>query len=172
VLQEQVEVRTVQTLISEPAVGVINIFPGIHSSAEEHGNEHNLPGPEVGHVYLFKEMAQIIILQNFVIEEFRSSLDSATSPDQFIEVFSHGVLINNECKGDVTTVIGATMATMQRTVGYATALVGLTLTILAWAFRKPSFIMVNGYYAQTWAIWAILGALLLAIGVLIVWRAA
>jgi len=29
--------------------------------------------------------------QDFAIEEFRSSLNSATSPDQFKEVFSHGV---------------------------------------------------------------------------------
>src|ERR1039458_8353230 len=77
-------------------MGVMNVFAGIHSSAEEHGNEHNLPGPEVRHVYSFKERAQIIILQNFAIEEFRSSLDSATSTDQFKEVFSHCVLINNE----------------------------------------------------------------------------
>src|SRR5271167_1720934 len=82
VLQEQIEVRIVQTLISGQGMGVMNIFAGIHSSAEEHGNEHNLPGPDVPHVYSFKEMAQIIILQNFAIEDFRSSLDSATSSDQ------------------------------------------------------------------------------------------
>ncbi len=39
-------------------------------------------------------------------------------------------------------------------------------------FRKPSFIIVNGYKAEMWVIWAILGALLLAIGVVVVWRAA
>src|ERR1039458_9630153 len=82
-------------------MGVMNVFAGIHSSAEEHGNEHNLPGPEVRHVYSFKERAQIIILQNFAIEEFRSSLDSATSTDQFKEVFSHCVLINNESNRDI-----------------------------------------------------------------------
>ena len=81
VLQEQVEVCIIQTKISGPGVGIMNILAGIHSSAEEHGKEHNLPGPEVRSVYSFKEMAQIIILQNLVIEEFRSSLDSATSPD-------------------------------------------------------------------------------------------
>src|SRR5271169_2244238 len=87
-------------------MGVMNIFAGIHSSAEEHGNEHNLPGPEVRHVCSFKETAQLIILQEFAIEKFRSSIDGATSPDQFIEVFSHGVLINNGSEGDVTTVGG------------------------------------------------------------------
>jgi hypothetical protein len=46
-------------------------------------------------------MAQIIILQNFAIEEFRSSLDSATSTDQFKEVFSHRVLVNNESNRDI-----------------------------------------------------------------------
>jgi hypothetical protein len=65
-------------------VRVTHIFPCIHPSAEEHGNEHSLPGPEVRHVNSFKEMAQAIILQDFVVEEFCSSLDSATSPDQVI----------------------------------------------------------------------------------------
>jgi len=74
----------VQTVISGPGMGVTDIVPCIHSSAEEHGNEHSLPGPEVRHVNSFKEMAQAIILQDFVVEEFRSSLDSATSPDQVI----------------------------------------------------------------------------------------
>jgi hypothetical protein len=64
------------------------------------------------------------------------------------------------------------MTTMWRTAGYATALVGLTLTIAVWGLRKPTFIILNGYYAQTWVICAILGALLLTVGVLIVWRAA
>jgi len=64
------------------------------------------------------------------------------------------------------------MATMWRTAGYATALVGLTLTIAAWGLRTPSFVIVNGYYAETWLIWAIVGVLLLTIGVVIVWRAA
>jgi hypothetical protein len=36
---------------------------------------------EMCHVNLFKEMAQAIIMQNLVVEEFSSSLDSATSPD-------------------------------------------------------------------------------------------
>lgn len=81
VFQEQVEVRIVQTMISGPGVGIMNVFAGIDSSAEKHGKEHNLPGPEVRCVYSFKEMAQIIILQNFGIEEFGSSLDRAASPD-------------------------------------------------------------------------------------------
>jgi hypothetical protein len=62
VLEEQVEVRIVQTVISGTGMGVTNIFPCIHSSAEEHGNQHSLPGPEVRHVNSFKEMAQAIIL--------------------------------------------------------------------------------------------------------------
>lgn len=67
---------------------------------------------------------------------------------------------------------GATMANMWRTVGYATALVGLVLTVAPWAFRKPSFVIVNGYLAETWLIGLSLGVLLLTIGVVIVWRAA
>jgi hypothetical protein len=59
---------------------------------------------------------------------------------------------------------------MWRTAGYATAVVGLTLTIAAWGLRK-TFIILNGYYAQTWVICAILGALGLTVGILIVWRA-
>jgi hypothetical protein len=82
VLEEQVEVCMVQTVISGPGMSVTNAFPCIHAAAEEHGNQHNLPGPEVRHVSSFKEMAQAIILQDFVVEEFRSSLNSATSPDQ------------------------------------------------------------------------------------------
>src|SRR5579864_1296850 len=93
VLQEQVEVFVVQTMISGPCVGIMNILAGIHSPAEEHGKEHNLPGPEMRRVYLFKEMAQIIILQNFAVEEFGSSLDGPTSPDQFIEVLNHGAAV-------------------------------------------------------------------------------
>jgi hypothetical protein len=65
-------------------MGITNIFPCIHSSAEKHGDQHSLPGPDVRHVNSFKEMAQGIILQDFVIKEFRSSLDGATSPDQAI----------------------------------------------------------------------------------------
>src|SRR2546428_10643856 len=37
VLEEQVEVRVVQTVISGEGMGVMNTFPCIHSSAEEHG---------------------------------------------------------------------------------------------------------------------------------------
>ena len=60
---------------------------------------------------------------------------------------------------------------MLRAAGYAADLVGLALTIGAGAFRKASFIILNGYYVQTWRIWTV-GALLLAIGVLLVWLAA
>ena len=83
-LEEQVEVRIVQTVISGVGMGVMHILPCIHSSAEEHGNEHNLPGPEVRHVSSLKELAQAIILQDLVVEHFSSGLDSATSPDQLI----------------------------------------------------------------------------------------
>jgi hypothetical protein len=82
VLEEQVEVRMVQTVVSRLGMSVMHILPCIHSSAEEHGNEHSLPGPEVRHVNSLKELAQAIILQELVVEEFSSSLDSATSPDQ------------------------------------------------------------------------------------------
>jgi hypothetical protein len=60
---------------------------------------------------------------------------------------------------------------MWRVAGYAAASVGLAITIAAVAFRKVSFIIVNGYYVQTWWIW-MLGVLLLSIGVVVVWRAA
>jgi hypothetical protein len=82
VLEEQVEVRIVQTVISGAGMGVRNTFPCIHSSAEEHGNEHSLSGPEVCHVNSLKEIAQAIIMQDLVVKEFSSSLDGATSPDQ------------------------------------------------------------------------------------------
>jgi hypothetical protein len=44
----------------------------------------------VCHIRSVKEVAQIVILQNFVIEAFRSSRDSATPPNQFKQVFDHG----------------------------------------------------------------------------------
>jgi hypothetical protein len=82
VLEEQVEVLIAQTVISGAGMGVMNTLPCIHSSAEEHGNEHSLSGPEVCNVNALKEMAQAIIMQDLVIEEFSSSLDGGTSPDQ------------------------------------------------------------------------------------------
>jgi hypothetical protein len=102
VLQEQVEVGIVETVISGPAMSFVNISAGMDSSTEEHRNEHNLAGPEVRHVYSFKEMAQIVIVLNFAVEEFRSSLDGATSPDQFVEVFSHGASINHQSMATIT----------------------------------------------------------------------
>lgn len=56
--EEQIEVRIAQTVISGPGMGVMNTFPCIHSSPEEHGNEHSLSGPEVCHVNSLKEIAQ------------------------------------------------------------------------------------------------------------------
>jgi hypothetical protein len=41
----------------------------------------SLAGPEMRHVNSLKELAQAIILQDLVVEEFSSILDSATSPD-------------------------------------------------------------------------------------------
>jgi hypothetical protein len=80
-LKEQVKMHILQTVISGAGMSVMNILPCMHSSAEEHGNEHGLPGPEVHHVNSLKELAQAIILQDLVVEEFSSILDSATSPD-------------------------------------------------------------------------------------------
>ena len=91
-IEEQVEVCLVQTVVSRVGMGVMNIFPCIHSSAEEHGNEHSLPRPEVRHVSSLKEMAQVVIMQDLVIEEVSRSLDSPTSPDQVKQVFNHDVL--------------------------------------------------------------------------------
>jgi len=42
-LEEQIEVRLTQTVLSRVAVCVTNIFPRVHPSAEKHGNEHRLP---------------------------------------------------------------------------------------------------------------------------------
>jgi hypothetical protein len=38
VLEEQVEVPIVQTLISGPGMGIMNIFPCVYPPAEKHGN--------------------------------------------------------------------------------------------------------------------------------------
>jgi hypothetical protein len=84
VIEEQVEVRIVQTVISGLGMRAMNIFSGVHSSAEEHVNEHNLPGAEVRHVSLSKEVTEIIILQNPMVEAFRSSLDSLLSANKLI----------------------------------------------------------------------------------------
>ena len=64
-------------------MGVMNIFASVHASAQEHGNEHDLPGAEVRHVSFFKEVTEAIILENSLIKAFRSSLNSLTSADQF-----------------------------------------------------------------------------------------
>ena len=74
--------RIVETVISGPAVGVTNIFAGMDPSAEQHGNEHNLPRPQVRQVDSFEEMPQILVLHKFAIEEFRGRLDCATPPDE------------------------------------------------------------------------------------------
>jgi hypothetical protein len=81
VLEEQVEMRFAQTVISGPGMRAMNLFACVHSTAEEHGNEHNLPGAEVRHVSLLKEVAKAIILQNLLVEPFRGSLDNLMSAD-------------------------------------------------------------------------------------------
>ena len=95
--------RIVETVISGPTVSVMNIFAGMDPSAEQHGNEHYLPRPQVHHVDSFKEMTQILIFQKFAIEEFRCSLDCAASSDQFVEIFIHGALRTNGSNRDVST---------------------------------------------------------------------
>ena len=72
--------RIGQTAISKSGMGVTNIFPCIHSSSEKHGNEHRLPGSEVHHVNSLKEMAQVIILRDLVVEDFGSRLDNVLPP--------------------------------------------------------------------------------------------
>lgn len=84
VLDKQVEVRGFHTVISGLGMRNMNVFAGVHSSAEEHGKEHNLPGAKVRHVSFCEEPAEVIILQNLVIEAFRRSLDCLMSADQFI----------------------------------------------------------------------------------------
>jgi hypothetical protein len=84
VLEEQVEGRIVQTVTSGLGMGDVNIFAGVHSSAEQHGNEHQLPGAEVRHVSLSKEVAEVTILQNLLAEDFRSGVDHLMSANQFI----------------------------------------------------------------------------------------
>lgn len=91
-IKEQVELGLVQTVLSRAGMGVMHIFPRIHPSAEEHGNEHGLPRPEVRHVNSLKEMSQVVIMQDLVIEEGSRSLDSLTSPDQIKQIFNHDVL--------------------------------------------------------------------------------
>jgi hypothetical protein len=71
----------------------MNIFAGVHSSAEKHAKEHNLPGANVRHVSWSKELAEMVILQNPVVEAFRGSLDDLMSADQFIQVLNHGGLL-------------------------------------------------------------------------------
>lgn len=103
-LEEQVEVCLVQTVVSRVGMGVVHIFPRIHSSAEEHGNEHSLPRPEVRHVNALKEMTQVVIMQDLVIEEGSRSLDSLPSPDQLKQVFNHDFLTAKMSVIDFSTV--------------------------------------------------------------------
>jgi hypothetical protein len=90
-LQEQVKVRVIQTMISGSGMDFMKIFPGIHTPAQYHGDEHNLPRAQVRHVYSFKIMAQFLILRNFLVEQFRGSGNRFTSPDQLVKVFSHSL---------------------------------------------------------------------------------
>ena len=55
--EEQIEVRIAQTVISGPGMGVMNTFPCVHSSPEEHGNEH---GPTKGN-YLAGETSSFAV---------------------------------------------------------------------------------------------------------------
>jgi hypothetical protein len=91
-LQEEIKVRLVQTMISGSSMHFMKIFPGIHTPAQDHGNEHDLPRPQVRHVYSFKKMAQFLILRNFLVEQFRCSNNRFTSPDQLIKIFGHNLL--------------------------------------------------------------------------------
>jgi hypothetical protein len=87
--QEQLKVRFVQTMISGPGMDFMKIFPRIHPPAQDHGNEHDLPRPQVRHVHSFKKMAQFLILRNFLVEQFGGSTNRLPSPDQFIKIFGH-----------------------------------------------------------------------------------
>jgi hypothetical protein len=90
-LQEQVKVRLSQTMISGSGMDFMKILPGIHTPAQYHGNEHDLPRPQVRHVYSFKKLAQFLILRNFLVEQFRGSTNRLTSPDQLIKIFGHSL---------------------------------------------------------------------------------
>jgi hypothetical protein len=90
-LQEQVKVRLGQAMISGSGMDFMKIFPGIHTPAQYHGNEHDLPRPQVRHVYSFEKLPQFLILRNFLIEEFRGSTNRLTSPDQLIKIFGHSL---------------------------------------------------------------------------------
>jgi hypothetical protein len=89
--QEQVEVRLGQTMISGSGMDFMKILPGIHTPAQDHGNEHDLPRPQVRHVYPLKKMMQFLILRNLFIEEFRGSSNRFTSSDHLVKVFSHSL---------------------------------------------------------------------------------
>jgi anti-sigma regulatory factor (Ser/Thr protein kinase) len=56
VLDKHVDVRMVETMTSGQRMGATDIFACIYSTAEEHGNKHNLPGTEVRHVRSSKEV--------------------------------------------------------------------------------------------------------------------
>jgi hypothetical protein len=63
-------------------MSIMDILAGVHdSAAEEHGNEHTLPGTDVGHIASFKEVLEAIVCQDLIVETLRSSPDGAISPD-------------------------------------------------------------------------------------------
>jgi hypothetical protein len=63
-------------------MSVMKIFAGIYDSpTQEHRNEHTLPGTEVGHIGLLKEVAESVIRQDFFVEQLRGSPDCVPSAD-------------------------------------------------------------------------------------------
>jgi len=82
VIEKQIKVRAVQPVVPGPCMRLMDVFACIRGwTAEEHGNEHSLPCAEVRHIGSFKEVAEAIICQDFIVEAFRGSPDGTISPD-------------------------------------------------------------------------------------------
>ena len=91
--------RVFQTVLSGQGMRAVNVFTCIDPSAEEHGNERNLPGTEMRDVGSLKEGAEIVILQNSLVEALGSRLDRATSANQVQQVVNHVVYCQSAKSG-------------------------------------------------------------------------
>lgn len=53
---------------------------------------------------------------------------------------------------------------VKRRIGYAVACIGAVLVLGSYILRTPSFVILNGYYAETWRLGVFAGAVLLTLG--------
>ena len=117
----------------------MDVFAGVHSSAEEHGNDHSLPGAKVGHISFDEELAEVIILQNLVVEAFRCSLDCLMSPTSSYKfsIMASPASRKNDCKSRLGMHVHLAHILVS---GFLGGVVYLILTANEWFETSRSFL--------------------------------